>query len=47
MTFEYGGRAYTMDDIAHDPSWRTSAPRKMHLMDFRMIQTVGAHRCRW
>jgi hypothetical protein len=44
VTFEYH-RANTTGDIAHDPSWRTSArDGEMRLINFRVIQT---NRWRW
>lgn len=48
LTFEYGGRIHSTDDIVNDPVWRTHGwDREMRLMDFRVIQADGPNACRW
>ena len=48
LTFEYQDNIYSTEDIVNDPVWGTNQRDwEMKLMDFRVIQSEGANRCRW
>jgi hypothetical protein len=48
LTFAYGDKIYSPENIVDDPLWRTEQRNwEMMLMDFRVIQPDGANRCRW
>ena len=48
LTFEYQGDIYSTEDIVNDPVWGTNNRNwEMVLMDFRVIQSEGANKCRW
>ena len=48
LIFEYQGDIYSTEDIVNDSVWGINKRNwEMVLMDFRVIQSEGANKCRW